>query len=455
MPTFSGQPHKAAFEFGAKAVDAVNSWPNYHNRSTTPDEQRLYDHLLGCVSLYSPEEMVARFQSLFIEGTGYPDREVLSVLDDILNAPEVDQYFRYILNRCCHILINRWQTHSQFQSAIPELVAALEQSPSKRVSDYARSRSVRRLRLAVHEFLETEQYLTLKRLSRVVEARQERRKALEENAGSKPLGTLIDRYPYLYEYCLVSEDSDLEHQQHIRRIQAEAQHKFEVDLSHYVTYRVRLSRMARQGTDRTQISRLRPIDNPTLLNDHDLISSLKQFSGGAGDGRSYREVAHRFMVNGGQPRTYKSFKSDLYDYITAGVEPGYGRRQFNKLLSHQLLDAYPDSDQKPLDDFLLVRTCSQLFNFLVVDSANSGQHFVFVDLINNLGPLWTTGLLLRILLICRKVRPYLERRFSILFNHYETSSRDTVAWLVNVLENLNIALSLNFGALDLSHVMSR
>ncbi|MBD2260954.1 hypothetical protein H6G13_25605 [Pseudanabaena sp. FACHB-2040] len=433
----------------------MNSRASYHSRNTTPDEQRLYDHLLGCVALHSPEEMVARFQSLFIEGIGYPDREMLLVLDDILNAPEVDQYFRYILNRCCHILINRWQSHSQFQNAIPDLVTLLEQPPSRRINDYSRSRPVRRLRSVVQEFLDTEQYLTLKRLARVVEARQQQRKAMEEDAGSKPLGTLIDRYPYLYEHCLVSEDSDLEHQQHIRRIQAEAQHKFEVDLSHYVTYRVRLSRLNRQGVDKTQVSRLRPIDNPTLLSDQDLISSLKQFSVNGGDGQSYREVAHRFMVNGGQTRSYKSFKADLYDYITAGVEPGYGRRQFNKLLSQQLIEAYPDSDHKPLNDFLVVRTCSQLFNFLVVDSAHSGQHFVFVDLINNLGPLWTTGLLLRILLICRMVRPYVERRFSILFNHYEASSRDTVAWLVNVLENLNIALSLNFGTLDLSHVMSR
>jgi hypothetical protein len=63
----------------------------------------------------------------------------------------------------------------------------------------------------------------------------------------------------------------------------------------------------------------------------------------------------------------------------------------------------------------------------------------------------TTGLLLRILLICHQVRPFLERRFSILFNHYEVASSETVAWLVNLFENINVALSLNFGSVDLSH----
>lgn len=433
----------------------MNAKSNYHNRSTTLDEQRLYDHLLNCAALHSPEEMTARFQALFIEGTGYPEREVMLALDGIVSAAEADQYFRYILNRCCHILINRWQAHPQHQAAIPQLVALFEQSACRRVSDYARSRSVKRLRQIVHDFSSTEQYLTLRRLARVIEARQQQRIAREEDAGARSLGMLIDRYPYLYEYCLVSEDSGLEHQQHIRRMQSEVQRQFEIDLSQYVTYRTRLSRQRPPAApNRSALELPRPIANPTLLNDRELVTSLKQFSGRRSDGASYRDVAQSFLLTSAQAPSYKVFKNDLYDYITAGVEPGYGRRQFNQMLSDQLSGVYPDSDHKPLNDFLIVRTCSQLFNFLVVDSAKSTQHFVFVDLINNLGPVWTIGLLLRILLICRKVRPYLERRFSILFNHYEAANRDTVGWLVTVLENLNIALSLNFGNLDLSHAMA-
>jgi hypothetical protein len=55
-------------------------------------------------------------------------------------------------------------------------------------------------------------------------------------------------------------------------------------------------------------------------------------------------------------------------------------------------------------------------------------------------------------LLCRKVKPYLEKRFSILFNHYESYSRDGVEWLIQALENLNVALSTNFGMVDLSYM---
>ncbi|NET47941.1 MAG: hypothetical protein F6K09_04275 [Merismopedia sp. SIO2A8] len=93
-----------------------------------------------------------------------------------------------------------------------------------------------------------------------------------------------------------------------------------------------------------------------------------------------------------------------------------------------------------------------MLNFLVVDNAKCPQHFVFVDLITNLGPIKAMGLLLRIVLFCSKVRPYLERRCSILFSHYETSDQTAVRWLVYALETLNIALVTNFGNLDLSLV---
>jgi hypothetical protein len=59
-------------------------------------------------------------------------------------------------------------------------------------------------------------------------------------------------------------------------------------------------------------------------------------------------------------------------------------------------------------------------------------------------------LLLKIALLSKHVKPHLEQRFSILFDHYESQSVNDVLWLVESLENLNIALGVNFGAVDLS-----
>ena len=43
----------------------------------------------------------------------------------------------------------------------------------------------------------------------------------------------------------------------------------------------------------------------------------------------------------------------------------------------------------------------------------------------------------------------LKKRFGILFSHYESFSSSEVPWLVKALENLQIALSIHYGKVDL------
>ncbi|RZM77298.1 hypothetical protein [Leptolyngbya iicbica] len=425
----------------------MNQRVAYPSRSISPQEQTLYGHLLAYAECAPPEQMLGRFQSLFIDGVGYPDPAVVAALDQILADRGIEEYFHFILNRCCHILINRWQSNPQLQYAVPLLIDLFELTPCENVREYSRSRHVRHLRQVVQNFTETEQYLTLKRLALLVDS-----DSSQSNDADRPLGNLIQRYPYLYEYCLVSEDSPEAHHQNIRRMQAQAQQKFEVNLSHYVTYRVRQARMKKSQAAPETISRLKPVSNPTLLSDRELVTSLNQFSGKVEHGRSYRDTAHNFLERN-QHIAFRDFKRELYDYLSAAVEPGYGKRKFNRMLAEQLERTLPQNEDQPTNDFLLIRTCSQLLNFLVLESSAKPQHFVFIDLINNLGPILTTGLLIKVILLCRKVRPYLEKRFSTLFNHYETSTQNNVKWLVQMFENLNVAMSVNFGSTDISHFL--
>ncbi len=432
----------------------MSTWTTYRNREIAQEEQRLYNHFLDRVQCESPRQLIERFRSLFIEGTNY-DPHVLSDLDKVVTSKIAEQEFKFILNRCCHILINRWQARPQSQIAITELVALLTSPPSRPVMEYTRTRVVKQLRELVKQFLETEQYLTLRRLSQLMTQGAE-----TQSAETSPLGTLIRRYPYLYEHCLVSEGSPDEHQESIRQIQTQVQKQYEIDLSQYVTYQVRRSFGVREAATPSSIiipsqisARLiTPVKNPTLLGDRDLRVALQQFAGKVEGSYTHRDIAQRFLTHTSDTKSFKAFKDDLYQYITASIEPDYGKRQFNQQLYAQLENTLPESNYQPLNDFLIVRTCSQLLNFLVVESPQQPQHFVFVDLLSNLGPTLTTSLLLKIVLLCRKVKPYLEKRFSILFSHYESHARNSVHWLIDAMENLHIALSANFSTLNLCFV---
>jgi hypothetical protein len=423
----------------------VSTWTNNYDCQIGQQEQKLYDHLLQLVQGETPNQLVDRCRCLFIEGMGYSDPIVQEALDQLATTSTADQDFKFVLNRCCHILLNRWQARPQANSAISELVALFATNPSLPITDFTRARAVKRLRELVRQFPESEQYLTLRRYAQVIDQTL----TSERNAEQQPLVTLIRRYPYLYEHCLVAEGSPEEHQQSIRDLQTKVQRQYDVDLSQYVTYQVRRSQAGSNSAD--EVKRvIHPVKNPTLLDDQELMNALQHYVGKSQGAHTFREVAQRFVNHSSHTPSYRAFKDDLYQYLTASIEPEYGKRQFNNQLYTHLKQTLPESEHQRPNDFLLVRTCSQLLNFLVVDNPNRPHHFVFVDMIGNLGATATIGLLLKVVLICRKVKPYLEKRFSILFNHYESQARQGVQWLIAAMENLNVALSTNFSPIDLS-----
>ncbi|HEY9659850.1 MAG TPA: hypothetical protein V6C65_15445, partial [Allocoleopsis sp.] len=311
--------HRRADPFKAPVnatVDAIRRNISGHhtmsryNRPITLAEQKLYDHLLYWIELESPDSMIDRFRHLFIDGVGYPDAEIAQALKTVASSPSAAEDFRFVLNRCCHILINRWQSRSHSQLAIPELVNVFcaAPAPSSRTSHL---RSVRHLHQLVKEFTQTEQYLTLRRLAQVLSEAAE----TAHSVTNRPLGTLIRRYPYLYEHCLLSEDSAQEQQSTVRLAQANVQRQFEINLSQYVTYQVRRSQLIRVGAPEPPV--MRPVSNPTLLSDRELGSAIKHYVGRVEGNRTHKDLAQTFQVHVSHPLSFATFKDDLYEYITA------------------------------------------------------------------------------------------------------------------------------------------
>lgn len=414
---------------------------NFHDglRQARDEEQILYDYWLERARADSPEELIEDFRRLFIEGRGYPDSRIYLALERLVKAKDAEIRFYNFFNRCCHILINRWQLQPTLQPAIPELIALLENLPPARAGQYGTSNSLRHL---VKNFTLSDHYVKLQRLSRVISAKY-------NDKPSSSVGTLINRYPYLYDHCLLGDESSQEHQQTVRQIKSKTERRFEVNLSRYVTYKVRIAQASRSPEMMRDASRIiQPVQNPTLLNDKELNRALKQYVGKVEHGCTYRTLSQNFLANTVYTPTYQDFKNELYDYLITSVD--YGRGQFNQKLYDILKNTLPQCDHQKPSEFLMLRTSSQLLNYLVVESGQKPDHYLFLDMIGNMGVTRTMGLLLKVVLMCRKVKPYLEKRFSILFNHYEGFSRDGVPWLVKSLENLQLAFSIHFGKADLS-----
>ncbi len=428
--------------------------PNHHQYHITVGEQDIYDHLLDCVQTQHPQQVLGRFHRLFIETKSYDNQEVLNILATIISSPLAEQTFSSILNRCCHILINPWQLQVNTQNYITKLVDLFESIPEIVNTRKSKTYSGRMIQL-VRKFLETDYYVQLKRLSTIVVQNQERK----INVGKKQetLGNLIIRYPYLYDHCLLTHDSGNEQKQTVYEVKNKIERKFESQLSKFVTYQIRVAQVGKEKiiiptTDYRESKIIQPVKNPTLLSDRDLGKTLKHFVGPIKNGNSYQDLSRSFVHHSNDIRNYQLFKDDLYEYVMQSIDGKYANNTFNKRLYQKMQQMYPGRNNSKPDEFLRMRTYSQLFNYLIVDSHSNPNHLVFMDMISNMGTTKTIGVMLKLALLCGKAKPYIEKKFSILFNHYESFNKDGAGWLVRSLEKLNVAFSSNFGKLDTSYL---
>jgi len=403
------------------------------------NEQKLYAYLLDLVQSNEPGQVLEEMRDLFVTGRGSRNPQAFLTLEKIVKSKYGTQNFNYFFNRCCYIVINYWQLSPQSQRYIPQLVEILAAIPPAAAQNYNAAGSIRQL---VKNFTLCEQFARLQRLANIINAKY--------STKTTSVGTLIHRYPYLYDYCLMGEESSQEHQQTVRRIKSQNERHFEVNLSRYVTYKVRTAQVNKSGLAIPQTELIRPVKNPTLLSDGELNKSLKHFVGTVENGQTYQSLSKSFSNHIAYAQSYGAFKDELYEYIRNSLSGKYQQGNFNKKLFELFQNTYPECNQQKPTEFLMMRTSSQLLNFLVVEGSQKPEHYVFIDLVSNIGVTRTIGILLKIILFCSKVKPYLEKRFSILFNHYESFSREGVPWLVRTLENMQIALSVHFGKVDLS-----
>jgi hypothetical protein len=405
-------------------------------------EQIIYEHFLYVVKTEKASRVLDRFRTLFIEGVTYPDARIFSTIESLAFDRTAEENFPLMINRCCYILVNYWQMQIDGKPFIASLVGMLENLNDVRMTY---SRVVRRLRQLLQLYLQSEDYPKLRRLNLLLNGELDKHSKIAE----QPLGMLINRYPYLYEHSLVSEERTKENVDTIKRVQFNLKQQQEQNLSLYLTYQIRRARVKSQ-LGREAANEIVQVPNPTLLSTRELGQAFGQFSGKVEGDATYQDLSRCFSARIESQPTIKSFKADLYDYIISGIDRSYGQRSFNDRLFKTIDNILPDRSYQRLDELSLLRTCTHVLNHLTIESPQNPQHFVFIDMTSNLGSVFTTGLLLKIVLICHKVKPLLESRLSMLFNHYESSQCKGVPWLVKSLETWNVAGAIHFGKIDTS-----
>jgi len=412
---------------------------------TNEAQEKIYHHLKSCVLQETPEQVVGRYDRLFVKATGYEDPEIREALEKITKAEITEANFSAFLSYCCYIAIDHWlKQEPDTQQFICKLVKVFAEVPP-----FARSQTIaaRRIREKVSKFSKSDYLGRMQRLRNVLTTKEE-----IQRDKSQTLATILGRYPFLYEDCIFPQENYSEIKKTLKKFQAKRQNKFEVSLSHYITNQVRLARLAQRYDSLEQARELiTSTANPTLLKEPELIATLQHFISGVQGKSTYQDLAKRFLIHSSKANNFKTYKRDLYEYLVSSISGEYVQKQFKQRLADHLKQTLTDWERQKPNEQLVLRVANNLLKFLVVESRQNINHYLYLDLITNLGPTQTVGLLLKIILLSPKINPYLTSRFAILYTHYEQTPRDNVYWLFKSLENLNIALTIYNSTIDLSY----
>lgn len=394
----------------------------------------LYEHFLTCVQTESASQVLGRFRVLLTETENYPDSKIQEILTNLTHSQQTQLDYHAFLNRCCQCFISHWLMESNNQSTVLELLALFPNlpSPDKRTHRLAKS-----WQQWGKTFAKTPQYLKFQRLVRVIDPR-----LLSNAPKPQQLGDLLGRYPFLYKHCLLDENNIKDYRRCLSHLKTHRQFMFGKALGRSVTLLNQKLQVAhlRQTIPETTFQ---SIKNPTLLNSREFMIAVEQLTELTQGKRSQQCLVNlNQMINEIPSLNFKEFKGWLVHYLFENDHELSEKQKLNQLLIDKTLQIFPHCDSQPVNEFLILRTCTQLLTELTVDSTQGFNHLTLISLRTGLGATKIASLLWKLVLICPKLKSRLSYRLAQLFEYYESTPLEQSLWLIKVLENFAIVFSL-------------
>lgn len=429
---------------------------NYAYEDFTRDCNSLYDYLATLRKTLPQAELIEHFSALFIDGSDYPEPGILAALHRIVTSKWADLEFDNIFNRCCYILVNYWWSKSGLEQGTPQLVSLLDAQRLKTSPASTPAPTIQRLRHLVLQFTHTEQCSVLQDRARTVLHRPGVVKLdSAHSASDQRIRDVIPRYPFLYSHLFMNWDTSAEGQYAVKRLQVAKEEGYEHALHRYAAGLLCTGRPVPAPENG-----LGDFPNPTLLNNQQLTTAIYQYAGRTEGACTYQDSADILWRDVKRAHSMQSAKWQLHNYLTASISSKYGKHRFNGWLNERLREIQPQHDILKPNASLLTQTCVHLLDSLLVSPRRQpANHLLFLDFNTHSGPTLTIGFLLKIMLLCRNmtfrwdaIKSRVSRHFAIMLKHYEAGMCSEAEWLIECLENLQVAFSIHSGRTDFSWV---
>jgi len=370
-------------------------------------QQRVYVLFLESVRQCSPDRVLREFAQLFIHLSAQGSPSVHAALTTLLSAGN-ESDFRYMLQRCCYILVNNWNITGNYQYA--HYLIELFLDPA--INQPTKITELKTLRNWVRNFANSENYESLKLF----------------------IGGHTSHWSNRYsDYLLTSQYVDMQNSVEQRQLaialSQRIKSKFKFDLALYT---------ARSNSKIGECG----LNNPTGLGNEVLylikIILTKQRK------ISYRSSANLFLNQLGNDSLF-DFKIRLHQYLDL---PKDGIRDalevvelFETELVAKLYEFYDRYDHNPISQSLIHKTCNRLISCLTIDQ-NGEPSELFTVMLHYGNPLNFVIIFLKIILICEASRIHLETCIACLIKYYSRYTEDECRSLINFLDIFNVTFSI-------------
>ncbi|WP_264324294.1 hypothetical protein [Romeriopsis navalis] len=375
-------------------------------------QQTVYTFLLGIVKKWPPEEVLLEFKRLFLYNVDGVTSSAIDAIYEIVFANDQAEFCN-TLKRCCYILVNNWDASRQV-SSIKELLAAFEEELPFRETA---SPTLKRLKQWVDSFRRSQDFDDLK----LFVARYDRQ--AEEDA---PWANRFTSYLLVPQY--INLKNPVEQREAARALAKQLRHQFKVDLAMYV------------ARSQSAQSVEQPPDNPTALGD-DVLRLIKTVVAKRGN-YSYLSLSNIFLEQV-KNVSFEEFKQSLHKYLIFSADQRDSEfvQALKERLADKLDNLYKDYESQQVNDALILRTSNRVIDFLTTENRQEPSS-LFVLLLSQGNPMTLVVTLLKLILISRNSRLYLEARIADLIHYYENLPEKECWWVVNFLEIFNVTFTI-------------
>jgi hypothetical protein len=389
-----------------RRADAVKQKPRLEIRQA---QEQLYRFLLEIVKTWTPDEVLQEFKRIYIRQSESASSEIVPALYQLLFANQEEE-FRHTLKRSCYILINNWEISRNYQ-AIHQLIELFSDGVLEKPT---MSRTLKRLRLWIRNFVESQDFQELKLFA----TRHEER----------GWGHWSHRYvPYLLVSQYINTENPLEQRQAARNLYVQMKEQFKFDLAMYTAH------------SSQQLPNSQTYKNPTFLGD-DVLLLIQKIVAKRGI-FGYSSLAQIFLKQV-EHSSYGQFKQSLLEYLIFSVAQNEVSAGIKQYFYKKLSSLYTHHDLKETNPSLQMRTVNKVIDYLTIANGQEPSN-LFGLLVSNGSALTLVIMLLKLVLISPHSRVHLEARIADLLKYYEQYSEEECQWVIHFLEIFNITMTIH------------